>query len=172
MTARLLLAASLAALVAGCTAPDAAPSASAAPAAPAAAEAPKPDYDAQLKALFAESDENNLKRNPISALFRGDLRYADQFGDYISDEYFAAEVASGKGELERLNAIPRDSLTAQDQVAYDVFKWQTELGLRALGPEILPLTVVRPIDHFFGFHTFFPDMSSGEGAAPFKTLAD
>jgi len=25
---------------------------------------------------------------------------------------------------------------------------------------------------FFGFQTFVPDLSSGEGAAPFKTVAD
>ena len=170
MTARLLLAASFLALTAGCTTPDAAPVAPVAP--PPAAEAPKPDYSAQLKTLFAESDEANLKRNPISALFRGDLRYADQFGDYISDEYFAGEIAASNADLAKLNAIPRDALTGQDQVAYDVFKWQTELGLRGMSPEIMALTVVRPIDHFFGFHTFFPDISSGEGAAPFKTLAD
>ena len=171
MTARLLLAASLAALVAGCTTAESMSSAPAA-AAPPAAEAPKPDHAAQLKALFAESDEANLKRNPISALFRGDLRYADQLGDYITDEYFAAEIAAAEDELRRLNAIPRDALSPQDQIAYDVFKWQTELGLRGLRPELLSLTVVRPIDHFNGFHTFFPDISSGEGAAPFKTLAD
>ena len=31
---------------------------------------------------------------------------------------------------------------------------------------------VRPIDHFFGFHTFYPDLASGQGAAPFKTVLD
>ncbi|MDO9490082.1 MAG: DUF885 domain-containing protein, partial [Sphingomonadaceae bacterium] len=87
MTARLLLAASLVALTA-CTTPDTAPSTAAA-APPPAAEAPKAEYSPQLKIQFAESDEANLKRNPISALFRGHLRYADRFGDYISDEYFA-----------------------------------------------------------------------------------
>jgi uncharacterized protein (DUF885 family) len=31
---------------------------------------------------------------------------------------------------------------------------------------------VRPIDHFFGAHTFYPDLASGQGAAPFKTVLD
>ncbi len=39
----------------------------------------------KMKALFAQSDEDSLKRNPIGALFRGDERYADQLGDFISD---------------------------------------------------------------------------------------
>ena len=169
-TARLLLAASLVALAAGCTTAGSMSTSSAAT--PPAVESPRPAAAAALKTLFAESDEANLKRNPIAALFRGDLRYADQFGDYITDDYYATEVAVAEEELRQLNAIPRDALSAQDRIAYDVFKWQTELGLRGLRPELLSLTVVRPIDHFNGFHTFFPDISSGEGAAPFKTLAD
>lgn len=136
----------------------------------ATAVAQKPD--AQLKQLFAESDEASLKRNPINALFRGDLRYADQLGDYITDAYFAAERKAGEDELKRLNAIDRARLNPVDQIAYDVFKWQTETALRALQPDMLALTAVRPIDHFVGFHTFYPDLASGQGAAPFKTLAD
>ena len=37
---------------------------------------------------------------------------------------------------------------------------------------MLALGVVRPINHFSGFHTFYPAFASGEGAAPFKTVAD
>ena len=33
-------------------------------------------------------------------------------------------------------------------------------------------SIVRPINHFSGFHTFYPGFASGKGAAPFKTLAD
>src|SRR4029450_6043976 len=47
----------------------------------------------RLFQLFKQSDEESLKRNPISGLFRGDLRYADQFGDYITDESDAKEKA-------------------------------------------------------------------------------
>ena len=138
------------------------------PAPPAAAQAP----DARLKALFAESDEASLKRNPINAIFRGDLRYADRLGDYVSDAYFAAERAANESDLARLKAIDRAALTPTDQIAYDVFEWQAKNNLKGLTPEILALTAVRPIDHFFGFHTFYPGFASGSGAAPFKTLAD
>jgi uncharacterized protein (DUF885 family) len=127
---------------------------------------------ARLKQLFTDSDEANLKRNPISALFRGDMRYADRLGDYITDGYFAAERRASERDWKRLAMINRAELNPTDQIAYDVFKWQTELGLRGLQPDLLALTVVRPIDHFNGFHTFYPDLASGQGAAPFKTLAD
>ena len=137
-----------------------------------AAPAEKPSAAAQLKQLFADSDEDNLKRNPISALFRGDLRYADRLGDYISDGYFAAERKATEKELKRLTSIDRNALNMTDRISYDVFKWQADTTLRGLQPDMLALTAVRPIDHFFGFHTFYPDLASGQGAAPFKTIAD
>jgi uncharacterized protein (DUF885 family) len=117
----------------------------------------------RLQALFKQSDEDNLRRNPLGALFRGDMRYADQLGDNITDAYYAAERAAGENELRQLAGIDRSALSATDQLAYDVFKRQTEMGLRGLTPDMLALTAVRPIDHFFGFHTFYPDLASGEG---------
>jgi uncharacterized protein (DUF885 family) len=126
----------------------------------------------RLRSFFKASDEDNLRRNPLNALFRGDLRYADRLGDGISDAYYAGERAAGENELGQLAAIDRASLSPTDQLAYDVFKWQTEMQLRALQPEMLALTAVRPLDHFFGFHTFYPDLASGQGAAPFKTVVD
>lgn len=125
-----------------------------------------------LRTLFKESDEANLKRNPISGLFRGDLRYADQFGDYITPAYFDSERAATQAELAQLAKIDRAALNATDRIAYDVFKWQQNQALSGLTPEILALTVVRPLNHFSGFHTFYPTFSSGKNGAPFKTLVD
>jgi uncharacterized protein (DUF885 family) len=139
---------------------------------PAADAAPAQSEDQKLKQLFHDSDEANLRRNPISGIFRGDLRYADRFGDYITDAYFDAERAASEEDLRKLRAINRAALTPTNQIAYDVFEWQTLQGLKGLQPDMLALTVVRPIDHFFGFHTFYPGFASGKGAAPFKTLKD
>jgi uncharacterized protein (DUF885 family) len=144
-----------------------APAPSAAPPAAAATDAKQ-----QLHALFKWSDEENLRRNPLGALFRGDMRYADRLGDGLSDAYFAAERAADEEELRRLLAIDRSKLSTTDQIAYDVFRRQKEIGIRSTSPEMLALTAVRPLDHFFGFHTFYPDLASGQGVAPFKTVAD
>ncbi len=137
-----------------------------------AAEAPKPSPDAELTRLFAESDEGSLERSPLSALFRGDLRYADRLGDYISNAYYDTERAVAVDELRELGRIDRAALNPTNQLAYDVFKWQSEMNLKALTPEMLSLTAVRPMDHFYGFHVFYPDIASGQGAAPFKTVVD
>ena len=143
-----------------------------------AAPAPKPVATAQLsegeklKRLFAASDEAQLRRNPIQALFRGDMRYAPEFGDYITDRYQAAEKAAAEADLAALARIDRAKLNADDRISYDVFKWQTELNLKGYRPDLLKAQIERPIDHFSGFQVFVPDLSSGEGAAPFKTVAD
>ncbi|MEO7365922.1 MAG: DUF885 domain-containing protein [Sphingomicrobium sp.] len=138
---------------------------------PAALLAEKTAHD-RLFDLFKASDEASLTRNPLNALSRGDLRFADRFGDNISDEYFAAERAASTADLAALHAIPRAELNATDQVAYDVFDYSTKDTLRGLQPDMLALTAVRPMNHFFGFHTFYPTFASGKGTAQFKALAD
>ncbi|HKQ52199.1 MAG TPA: DUF885 domain-containing protein [Pyrinomonadaceae bacterium] len=125
----------------------------------------------RLKELFAASDEAHLKRNPILALARGDLRYADQFGDYLSDQYFAAEKSAAESDLAALKTIDRDALSADERISYDEFRWQTELSLRGFEPDLLALVVVRPLNQS-GLHAEMPDISSGKGIAPFETTAD
>ncbi|CAN5248784.1 DUF885 domain-containing protein [soil metagenome] len=127
---------------------------------------------AKLRKIFADSDEGSLKRNPLYALFRGDARFGGQFGDFITDQYQAGEKAASEADLATLKTVDRAKLNADDQISYDVFKYQTEMVLRGFDPTLLRTATDRPIDHFSGFQTFMPDLSSGEGAAPFKTVAD
>ena len=125
-----------------------------------------------LFALFKASDEATLALNPLDALFRGDPRYADRFGDYISDEYFAASRAAVKRDLAALRGIDRALLSPTDQVAYDTFEHMARDGLARLDPALLALTSVRPLNHFSGLQGYYPTLSSGKGAAPFASLAD
>ena len=138
--------------------------------APTTVAAPVPS--AALRAVFAASDEAMLRRQPLQALQRGDLRYADRFGDLVSDAYFAAERDAAAADLKALAAIDPARLAPEDRVSYDVFKYNRTMALEALRPALLDLTMVRPIDHFNGQQTQIPDLSSGEGAAPFATVAD
>lgn len=166
MRTTLLSAGLTAALLAGCASNEAQPPVVT------AAEAPRATASQALAALFRDSDEASLKRNPLQATARGDLRYADRLGDVFSDSYYDAERAAARSDLAALVAIDRDALGPDERVAYDVFKWQREMDLRGLEGEIFAASVVRPIDHFNGFHTFFAEISSGEGIAPFKTVKD
>jgi uncharacterized protein (DUF885 family) len=169
--APLLLASALAAVVVA--APSTRALAQPAPApATVAAEPAAQTPAARLRALFVASDEGSLRRNPIQAVFRGDPRYADRFGDYISDAFLAGEKAAAEADLAALAKIDRAALGAADRISYDVFKYQTESGLKGFAPALTKAQTGRPIDHFNGSQTFVPELSSGEGAAPFKTVAD
>jgi uncharacterized protein (DUF885 family) len=128
--------------------------------------------EVRLRALFAASDEATLKRNPIRALFRGDPRYADQFGDYISDAYFTAEKQAAVHDLAALAHIDRGALGVEDRVSYDVFKFQRTDDLKGLDPALLKAVIDRPINHFSGLQIIVPDLASGDGAAPFRTVID
>ena len=141
------------------------------PPAAAAAEARESESE-RLHRLFRESDEANLRRNPIAAMFRGDYRYADRLGDYLTDAYFAAERQAAEQELATLATIDREALSPTDRLAFDVFKYQREDDLVDVRPDMLALTAVRPLNHFTGFHTFYPVFASGRNAAPFRNVED
>jgi uncharacterized protein (DUF885 family) len=126
----------------------------------------------RLFELFKESDEASLKRNPLNALFRGDLRYADRLGDLFSDAHYQGEKAAAEHDLGALHAIPRGELNASDQLAYDVFEYQTKDTLRSLQPDFLTISEALPMNHFYGIHTEYPTIASGQGGAPYKTVAD
>src|SRR3546814_11764777 len=80
------------------------------------------------------------------------MRYAGQFGDYLSDAYLAAERAAAEEDLRRLADVDRSRLSPTDQVIHDTFKWQRTLDLRGLQPDFALIGVQLPIDHFNGMH--------------------
>ncbi|WP_047099853.1 DUF885 domain-containing protein [Sphingomonas sanxanigenens] len=139
---------------------------------PAAVAAVRPDPGAELSALFDRSDADYLRRNPIAALYRGVSRRADRLGDSTSDAYFAGEAAAVRHDLTALATIDRGALSPADRIAYDSFKWQAETTLRGYAPALLRLQALRPIDHFTGIQTWYPDIASGASPAPFETMAD
>src|SRR3954451_1047972 len=68
--------------------------------------APQASAHDRLFQLFKDSDEASLKRNPVNALLRGDLRYADRLGDVFSDAHYQGEKAAAENDLAALHAIP------------------------------------------------------------------
>ena len=137
----------------------------------ATASAQQSEHD-KLFALFADSDARSLELNPLSRLFRGDDTNADRLGDYLTDAAYYADLRDTQLNAALLQQIDRTKLSPTDQLAYDVFRYNIEQSLKGSTPEIRALTEVRPVNHFSGFHTFYPDFASGSGAAPFKTMAN
>ena len=159
-------------MIAGCATSEPVPPVAMTPPPPLAAPVVDTSAHDRLFQLFKDSDEASLKLNPISGISRGDLRYADQFGDGITDQYFDATRAAATRDLSALHAIDRATLNSTDQLAYDVFEYSTKDSIEGLSPELLSLSTPRPLNHFFGLQAYYPTFASGKGAAPFTTVAD
>ena len=113
----------------------------------------------QLSQLLADSDEALLRRNPVFALFRGDMRYAAQHGDYLSNAYVDAERAAAQDDLRRLDAIDRTWLTPVERIAYDSFAWQRGMNLRQYDPARVSVWLPRCVHRAGrrGFDLLRPD---------------
>ncbi|GAB4473783.1 MAG: DUF885 family protein [Erythrobacter tepidarius] len=140
---------------------------------PDAATAPiaQSEHD-KLFALFDDADARELALNPLNRLFRGDDTNARRLGDFLTDSAFLAARTDTQLNLALLAQIDRSKLSPTDQLAYDVFQYTEQQKLKGASDDIRALTEVRPLNHFFGLHTFYPTFASGKGVAPFKTLAN
>ena len=138
---------------------------------PAAASVSQSEHD-KLFALFDDADARDLELNPLSRLFRGDEGNVGRLGDLLTDSSFLASRTDIKLNLALLAQVDRVKLDKTDQLAYDVFKYTQERNLEGYSDEMRALTEVRPLNHFFGLHTFYPTFASGTGVAPFKTLVN
>ncbi|HLU91826.1 MAG TPA: DUF885 domain-containing protein, partial [Pedomonas sp.] len=128
--------------------------------------------DQLLEQLFKEADEANLRLNPVSAMARGDSRYNHRLGDYLSDAYNAEVLRTKQQQLARLASIDRAALSQANAIYYDVFKYETEQAIRFASEPLASITDQLAIEHFFGIHNFFPDLSSGQSIAPYASVKD
>ncbi len=126
---------------------------------------------AALDALLQRSEADYLDRNPVAAFFRGDFSDADRLGDFSPASY-VAERAAAQSDLAALRAIDRDALSATDRIVYDTFEYTMEQRIAGTDPDILPTVLAQPIDHFRGFHVFYPRLSAPDALMPFDTVAD
>lgn len=134
----------------------------------AAPEIAAADAPAALSALFEEHFERDLELNPLRATFIGDYRYNDRMANSYSPEYRAADAAMDEEFLQRLLEIDREQLDYQDQLSYDLFKFNREQSLEG---NRFPFYLV-PINQFYSLTSMFVQLGSGSSAHPFKSVKD
>ena len=105
------------------------------------------DASSKLRELLEASDEAELDRNPIYGIFRGDLRRAAVYGDYISEAYVAAEMrrsrkrVAGVGDEFRAT-VYRDKLSASPIDAFPLV-WRANALERNSPPASLDLAAAQ-----------------------------
>lgn len=128
---------------------------------------------ARLAKVFQDSDEEQLRLVPQSATGRGDFRYADQFGDLITDDYQRAFEAYARRDLTRIAGVNRSKLSPVEQLEYDVFRYQTEFAIHAYETGAAQTnTQDFALDHLNGSHITFPQFMSSQGSFPYRTASD
>ncbi len=108
---------------------------------------------AAQNALFDEYYENDLRNFPERATAYGDYRYNDKLADY-SLEAIARRHKSDEAFLARLQAIPTEGFSDQDQLSHDLL-------IRVLEQRITDFELKEyemPINTQSGIHTNLADL--------------
>src|SRR6185503_13925600 len=75
------------------------------------------DRAADLKKLYDEFWEENLRLDPVSATFAGDPRYNAELPNFLSQEYEDQSRAFEQKYLDRARAIGAEGLAGQDRLS-------------------------------------------------------
>lgn len=122
---------------------------------PAFAQDHKPVADrlAAQNALFEEQYETDLRNFPERATAFGDYRYNDRLNDYSLDAIRRRHQAN-EDFLKRIQAIPTDSFSDQDQLSHDLLIRVLELRIADFDLKEYEM----PINTQGGIHTNLADL--------------
>ena len=112
--------------------------------------------------------QEQLKLSPLQATFAGDNRYNDLLPNDGSVAFLKEWTLFNTRFLDSLKNYDRSSLNSNDQLSYDVLKYQLDLNLEGdkYHFEYLPFNQMTALPLTIG------QLGSGTGAQPFKTVKD
>lgn len=76
--------------------------------------------------------EDGLKLNPISATTSGDMRYNDQFPDFLSESYRDSLKSYYERYQDAAEDIDDSALSETEQLSKEILLWECELNLETL----------------------------------------
>ncbi|GAB3590158.1 DUF885 domain-containing protein [Hymenobacter daeguensis] len=140
-----------------------------APARPAAkAAAPAGANSAPLAALFERYHDRYNRLFPLQATAEGDHRFDDKLPNDQTRVYRDTLKAFYGHYLGALRKVDRTKLTANDKVSYDMLRYELEQRLAGFQFDNWKM----PFNQFYGLPNTLPQLASGKGAQPFKTVKD
>jgi uncharacterized protein (DUF885 family) len=123
---------------------------------------------APLAALFDAYWDEQAKLFPLGATAEGDNRYNDQLPNSETRAFRQQEEQFYQRYLVQLTKIERSKLSANDQLNYDIFRYQLDsdlAGLKQIG-------WMLPFAQTGGLPQSMAQFGSGSGAQPFNTAKD
>ncbi len=128
--------------------------------------------DARLMALFRETARREDAIDPLGLVYRGGKPNLTAFRQTFTDLAVRQHRGVVRWALAGIAKFDRSRLSPERQISYDVFlrdKRETEFWLR---PDMVALTLVRPLTHFGGLHVEFPSLVAAGSALPYASEAD
>ncbi len=121
----------------------------------------------KLDSLFTSYWEERMQLFPLEATATGDNRYNDQLPVTISESYREKIHHFYTKYLTQLRDVGED-VSAEEKISKELLEYELQLNLDALHfPSHL-----MPINQFWSFTLEFPQLGSGSGNQPFKTVRD
>ena len=121
----------------------------------------------ELLSFFKIYSEASLKLFPFNAASIGDSRYNDLLFADFTNSYRATLKEFYLHYLEGIKKFDRGSLSKNDQISYDIFKRDMEIGLEGLRYK----DNLTPFNQFSGLPLTIGQFGSGT-IQPFKTVKD
>ncbi len=124
--------------------------------------------DLSLNELFAAYWDEHSKLFPLEATSQGDYRFNHLLVNDQTEQFRQELKSYYKKYLDQLLRYKREDLSAEEQVSFDVFKYEMETQLRFLEFSFWKI----PFQQFWGLPLTFGQLGSGESFQPFKTIKD
>ncbi len=112
--------------------------------------------------------EERLQLFPLEATGIGDNRYNDKLTITIAQSFRDSLSRFYKHYLNEATYISTDGLNSDDKVSHQLFCYEMETNLEGLRYP----THLMPITQFWAFTLELPQLGSGSGNQPFKTVKD
>ncbi len=118
--------------------------------------------------LMHQYHEEYLKLYPFTATGAGDDRYNDVLPNSISQAYRDSIKQFYERYTQQLAKIDRESLSADDQLSYDLINYQGSITLEGLNfnDDLTPIAQTQSLP------VMMAQLGSGTGIQPFKTVKD
>ncbi|MCD6013698.1 MAG: hypothetical protein K0Q79_3560 [Flavipsychrobacter sp.] len=126
------------------------------------------DSGKKLAAVLDNYWEERMQLFPLEATAGGDNRYNDRLTITIAESFRDSLGRFYQKYLDSLTSLDSNTLTGNDLISYRLLKYEMQMGLEGLKHPSHYL----PITQFWSFTLELPQLGSGTGNQPFKTVAD
>jgi len=127
------------------------------------------NLSAKFDTILHNYYEDGLKLNPISATTSGDMRYNDQFPNFLSEAYEDSLRNYYTKYRDKASSINEEDLSDTEKMSKEILLWECDINLASLK---FKKAKYIPVDQMWSVNLFMGQLASGVGAQPFKTIED